>query len=131
MAADLHCHTKISDGSVGIEEIIAMAKRRGLSAISITDHDTTAGAIRAVIIGKRHQLNVIHGVEFSAFDSQTNKKVHLLCYASDTPDRLEGLCRKVGESRKSLDGNGQKCHAVLPHFSRYDCQVCYRQHKYI
>lgn len=100
MAADLHCHTKISDGSVGIEEIIAMAKRRGLSAISITDHDTTAGAIRAVIIGKRHQLNVIHGVEFSAFDSQTNKKVHLLCYASDTPDRLEGLCRKAGESRK-------------------------------
>ena len=51
VAGDLHCHTKISDGSMGIDELIAFAKRRGLSAISITDHDTTASATRAVVIG--------------------------------------------------------------------------------
>ena len=96
MAADLHCHTKISDGSVGIEEIIVMAKRKGLSAISITDHDSTAGATRAVIIGKRQQVKVIHGVEFSAYDKQRGKKMHLLCYDCETPDRLEGLCRRIG-----------------------------------
>lgn len=100
MAADLHCHTKISDGSVGIEEIIVMAKRKGLSAISITDHDSTAGATRAVIIGKRQQVKVIHGVEFSAYDKQRGKKMHLLCYDCETPDRLEGLCRRIGESRR-------------------------------
>lgn len=100
MAGDLHCHTKISDGSVGIEEIIAMAKRRGISAISVTDHDTTAGATRAVIIGKRQQVNVIHGVELSSVDEKRGKKVHLLCYQCEVPDRLEGLCRRVGESRK-------------------------------
>lgn len=100
MAGDLHCHTKISDGSVGIEELIAIAKRRGLSAISVTDHDSTAGATRAVIIGKRHQLNVIHGVELSTMDKQRGKKVHLLCYLCDVPDRLEGLCRRTGESRR-------------------------------
>jgi predicted metal-dependent phosphoesterase TrpH len=100
MAADLHCHTKISDGSVGIEEIITMAKRKGLSAISVTDHDSTAGATRAVIIGKRQQVNVIHGVELSTFDKQRGKKIHLLCYDCETPDRLEGLCRRIGESRR-------------------------------
>lgn len=100
MAGDLHCHTRISDGSVGIEEVISMAKRRGLSTISVTDHDTTAGATRAVIIGKRQQVNVIHGVELSAKDYKRGNKVHLLCYHCDVPDRLEGLCRRVGQSRK-------------------------------
>ncbi len=100
MAGDLHCHTKISDGSVGIEELLALAKRRGLSTISVTDHDTTAGATRAVIIGKRMQLNVIHGVEMSTMDTQRGKKVHLLGYLCDVPDRLEGLCRRTSENRK-------------------------------
>lgn len=100
MASDLHCHTKISDGSMGIEELVAIAKRRGLTAISITDHDTTAAATRAVIIGKRQELTVLHGVELSTMDTQRGKKAHILCYLCDFPDRLEGLCRRTGESRK-------------------------------
>ena len=101
MAADLHCHTKISDGSLGIEELIGIAKRRGLSAISVTDHDTTAGATRAVIIGKRQNIPVIHGVEFSTRDTARGTKAHLLCYLSNHPDRLEGICRRVGENRRA------------------------------
>lgn len=100
MASDLHCHTKISDGSMGIEELIAIAKRRGLSAISVTDHDTTAAATRAVIIGRRQEVRVIHGVEFSTIDKARGNEAHLLCYLCDTPDRLEGLCRRTGESRR-------------------------------
>ncbi len=101
MAGDLHCHTKISDGSLGIEDLIGIAKRRGLSAISVTDHDTTAGATRAVIIGKRQNIQVIHGVEFSTMDTARGNQAHLLCYLCDYPDRLEGLCRRIGESRKA------------------------------
>ena len=48
MSCDLHCHTKLSDGSVGIEELIALAKRRGLHTIAITDHDTFAGRCAAL-----------------------------------------------------------------------------------
>ena len=54
MTADLHCHTKMSDGSTGIDELIYMAQKKGLSTISVTDHDTFAGATRAKIFGKRH-----------------------------------------------------------------------------
>ena len=100
MSCDLHCHSKISDGSMGIDEIIAIARRRGLNTISITDHDAVAGATRAVVIGKRQGVEVIHGVEFSAWDSDRGRKVHILGYMCDTPDRLEGLCRKINANRR-------------------------------
>ncbi len=101
MSCDLHCHSKISDGSLGIDEIIAIAKRRGLSAIAITDHDAVAGATRATVIGKRQGLEVIPGVEFSAYDPQREAKVHMLAYLCDAPDRLEGMCRQINNNRRA------------------------------
>ena len=100
MSCDLHCHTKLSDGSVGIEELISLAKRRGLHTIAITDHDTFAGAVRGVNIGKRAGVNVIPGAELSAVDPATGRKVHILCYNCASAARLEGLCRRTLESRK-------------------------------
>ena len=101
MPGDLHCHTKISDGSLGIEDLIALAKRRGLSTIAVTDHDTTAGATRAAVLGNRFGVRVIPGVEFSTWDASRSQKAHLLCYLCDHPDRLEGICRRIGESRRA------------------------------
>lgn len=100
MSCDLHCHTKLSDGSVGIEELISLAKRRGLSAIAITDHDTFAGAVRGVNIGKRLGMTVIPGAELSARDGETGRKVHILCYNCESVARLEGLCHRMLEGRK-------------------------------
>ena len=100
MSCDLHCHTKLSDGSVGIEELISLAKRRGLKAIAITDHDTFAGAIRGVNIGKRLGITVIPGAELSAIDPATGRKVHILCYNCEVAARLEGVCHRTLESRK-------------------------------
>lgn len=101
MSCDLHCHSKISDGSLGIEEIVAIARRRGLSAISVTDHDAVAGATRAVIVGKRQGIQVIHGVELSAMDPANGRRVHILAYLCDSPDRLEGLCHRINTSRRA------------------------------
>ena len=100
MRGDLHCHTKLSDGSLGIEDLITLAKKRGIEAISITDHDCLAGTVRGKIIGDRFGVQVIPGVELSATDTKTGKKVHLLCYLSDAPDRLEGLCHRNSLARK-------------------------------
>ena len=100
LACDLHCHTKMSDGSVGIEELISLAKRRGLTAIAITDHDTFAGAVRGVNVGKRLGIRVIPGAEISTRDTKTGRKVHILCYNCESTARLEGLCRRTLESRK-------------------------------
>lgn len=101
MKGDLHCHTKLSDGSLGIEDIIIQAKRTGLDFISITDHDTLSSTSRAAILGERYGVHVIPGVELSAWDKTRNNKVHILCYAPQKPDRLEGLCLKSCAIRKS------------------------------
>ena len=100
MSADLHCHTKMSDGSVTIEELVILAKNKGITTISVTDHDTFAGSTRAKVFAKRHGITVIPGIEISAFDYDRNQKVHILCYHCSYPDRLEGLCKKIGDSRK-------------------------------
>lgn len=100
MKADLHCHTKLSDGTLGIDDIIILAKNSGVTTLAITDHDSLAGTVRATIIGERHGINVIPAVEFSATDSKRKAKAHILCYLPDTPERLEGLCKSNSEKRK-------------------------------
>ena len=100
MFADLHCHTKLSDGSLGIEELITLAASTGVSVIGITDHDSMAATLRGKVIGQRHGVNVIPGVELSTADPETGRNVHLLCYLADHPDRLEGLCKRISVARR-------------------------------
>lgn len=100
MSGDLHCHTKLSDGTLGLEEIIALAAKRGVETIAITDHDCLAGTVRAKIIGDRNGVKVIPGVELSAVDKRTGKNIHILAYLFDHPDRIEGLCHKNSVARK-------------------------------
>ena len=100
MGGDLHCHTKLSDGSLGIEDIIIFAKKKGLETIAITDHDCLAGTVRGKVIGKRHGVEVIPGVELSATMKEHNKNIHILCYLPDSPDMLEGLCKRNSLARK-------------------------------
>ena len=101
MLADLHCHTRLSDGSMGIDNLIVLAKKSNVQTISITDHDCLAGNVRGKRIGEQHGVQVIPGVELSATDTKRNQTAHLLCYLPDSPDRLEGLCRRnLLESKK-------------------------------
>ncbi len=100
MTADLHCHTKLSDGSIGINDLIILAKNKGIETIAITDHDCLAGTVRGKVIGERYGVNVIAGVEISALDKELGKEVHILCYQPDSADRLEGLCRSNSFLRK-------------------------------
>ncbi|MBO5163074.1 MAG: PHP domain-containing protein [Ruminococcus sp.] len=100
MICDLHCHTKLSDGSLGIEDIISQAKRTGIEWLSITDHDTMASFSRAHVLGEREGVKILRGVELSAWDKERGSKVHILCYNPVKPDRLEGLCMKSCEIRR-------------------------------
>ena len=100
MLGDLHCHTKLSDSSMGIDDIIGLAKKRGVDTIAIVDTDCQAGTVRAKIIGERKGVNVITGVQLSAYDSKRNAYAEILCYLPDSPARLEGLCHRNTEIRK-------------------------------
>lgn len=100
MSGDLHCHTRLSDGSLGIEEMITFALKKGLGTIAITDHDCLAGTVRGKVIGARHGLQVIPGVELSSTFEEAGKNIHILCYLPDSPDMLEGLCKRNSQARK-------------------------------
>jgi DNA polymerase (family 10) len=39
---DLHCHTKASDGQIGIDALVAAARARGYDYVCITDHSRSA-----------------------------------------------------------------------------------------
>ncbi len=96
----MHCHTKLSDSSMGIDDLIVLAQKRGITTIAITDRDCQAGTVRGKIIGERRGITVIPGVEISATDTKRGVNVEILCYLSDSPDRLEGLCHRNVVQRK-------------------------------
>ena len=101
MGADLHCHTRLSDGSMGIDSLVILAKKQGIKTIAITDHDCLAANVRGKRIGEQHGITVLPGVELSSTDAQRGQRAHLICYLPDSPDRLEGLCRRnLLESKK-------------------------------
>jgi len=85
---------------MGIDDLIVLAKNRGIDTIAITDHDCQAGNVRGRIIGERRGVAVLPGVELSAYDSARGRRADLLCYLSESPDRLEGLCHKNMLARK-------------------------------
>ena len=63
---DLHAHTTASDGDQSPTQLVALAKEAGLTAIAITDHDTTDGVAEALEAGQRLGVEVIAGIELSA-----------------------------------------------------------------
>lgn len=63
--ADLHLHTRWSDGTQTLSELLERAKALGLWAVAITDHDTIGPDLRAPV-EIRDGLEVITGVEIKA-----------------------------------------------------------------
>jgi predicted metal-dependent phosphoesterase TrpH len=86
MRLDLHLHTTCSDGLLTPEALVLAARRAGLGAIAVTDHDTADGvapAIRAAASAGGPM--VIAGVELTT--SHQGREVHLLGYGVDAAHR--------------------------------------------
>ena len=79
--ADLHIHTKCSDGLFTPEEIVRKAVNAGLKAISITDHDTVKGIDQAKPLALESGLELIPGVEMSS--AYKGYDIHILAYFFD------------------------------------------------
>jgi len=78
---DLHCHTTASDGRITPKELVKKARKIGLSAIAITDHDTVAGIEEAVLEGEKLGVEVIPGIELTCRNGY--QEVHVLGYFLD------------------------------------------------
>jgi len=78
---DLHIHSTSSDGALGVEEILEVARRKGLKAISITDHDSIDSQEELMLLGRKLDMEVASGIEFSVDDD--NRNIHVLGYFID------------------------------------------------
>ena len=63
---DLHAHTTASDGDHSPTQLVQHAHEVGLTALAVTDHDTTAGIIEAQEAGQHFGVEIVPGIELSA-----------------------------------------------------------------
>lgn len=79
--ADLHMHTKLSDGNLSVEELVVLCKKKGLQCISITDHDNLDSYKLAQKPAEDAEIELIPGIEISAVWQA--KDIHILGYFCD------------------------------------------------
>jgi glycosyltransferase involved in cell wall biosynthesis/predicted metal-dependent phosphoesterase TrpH len=125
---DLHCHSTASEvsklgvqRSLGLpecatppEEVYELAKRRGMSFVTITDHDTIDGCLD---IADRDDVFVSE--ELTAWFRDESQAVHLLCFGI-TPDdhaRLQELNRDVAACAEYLHSQGITCSLAHPFYA--------------
>ncbi|WP_457568154.1 PHP domain-containing protein [Desulfurobacterium sp.] len=93
ITVDFHVHTTCSDGTDKPEDVVRLASLKGLSLISVTDHDTVSGLERAFNAGKVHGVDVIPGIEVTADASilPPAAEFHILGYFinPDSPSIVE------------------------------------------
>ncbi len=95
--ADLHIHTIASDGTYTPRQALEEAQRAGLTAISITDHDSVESLAEVISLEDEYGIEVIPGIELSV--EMGNTEMHLLGYYIDYQDRV--LLERLFELRKN------------------------------
>lgn len=76
---DLHTHTKCSDGSLPVTELIDLAIERGITHLAITDHDTVKAHLQLAANNKSYkdnEINIIKGIELSS--QWNNMGIHIV-----------------------------------------------------
>lgn len=108
MRADLHLHTNASDGQYSPTELVELARK--FDVIAITDHDTTDGVEEAQQAAARYGAPiVIPGIELSAEDADGD--VHMLGYYIDIHNR--SFQDTLARFRENRYRRGQKMVEIL------------------
>ncbi|MGM0381362.1 MAG: PHP domain-containing protein [bacterium] len=102
--ADLHLHSRFSDGKYQPQQLVRMAAETRLKVISLTDHDTINGLEQARRTAQKYNCLFIPGVELEAF-FETNKdtySLHILGYNIDYENKkLQKSLKKMHEARRN------------------------------
>ncbi len=75
--ADLHIHTRVSDGMASIEQVLEYVEHRtDLDVIAVTDHEDVTGGLRAreLAAKRRYRFEVVPGAEV------TTRQGHVLAW---------------------------------------------------
>ncbi len=134
---DLHTHSTASDGQYSPTELMRLAKKSGVTAIALTDHDTVSGVEEARNEAQDLGLKFFSGIEISA-NSEVGS-MHILGYNVDVNNKkLRDTCewfvnqrlerankifqfleeQNVPLSRESVEKYSNGGLLIRPHFAR-------------
>jgi hypothetical protein len=68
LAGDLHAHTVHSDGALTVPELAALAVRRGLDFLAVTDHNTVSHHAELAGASSRYGITLLPGQEVTTAD---------------------------------------------------------------
>jgi predicted metal-dependent phosphoesterase TrpH len=75
-------HTTASDGKLTPEQLVARAAEAGVRVLSVTDHDTVGGCVRARAACEAAEIEFVAGIEITSVVGGAD--VHVLGYFVDT-----------------------------------------------
>jgi hypothetical protein len=95
-AAEVHAHTRASDGMVTPVELVRAAAAAGLGVVCVTDHDTIPDLTEAITVGAELGVDVVPGEEVTCvFPPGTHmvglfldKQIRMHMSAEDTVDAI-------------------------------------------
>lgn len=100
MRADLHNHTRSSDGVLSPTELVAKAAGRGVSHLAVTDHDTVAGLDEAARAAAEQGIALVPGIEITT--ELHGRELHLLgLFVVPTAPGLVAFSRRMKDERSS------------------------------
>ena len=78
---DLHTHSRFSDGTCSVEEILHKAEEMGLSAVALTDHNNVDGLESFLEKAKGLTVEAVPGIEVST--EYNDKELHVVALLVD------------------------------------------------
>ncbi len=105
MRANLHMHSRFSDGTLWPEDVARSVAQSGLEAAALTDHDTLAGTERFTRACRELGVQPVTGCEIDIVEERIRYKSELLAYFPGKPARecpaTSALLDRVLSQRKA------------------------------
>ncbi len=92
--ADLHCHSRRSDGTLEPAEVVRRARKAGVTVLVLTDHDSVSGCPEAAAEAARQGMRFGCGIEINTAEGDG---IHVLGYGIDPASAT--LAERLSEFR--------------------------------
>src|SRR6056297_2539873 len=95
--ADLHAHTVVSDGTLTLDEVPAVAREAGVDWVAVTDHDRIHPGLDAPVV-ERDGVRIVRGIELRV--DAGFERLDLLGYGVEHTDALDAEIDRLQRDRR-------------------------------
>lgn len=132
---DLHVHSYMSDGTCSPKEVIELAAKENVKAISLTDHNSIEGLDIAAKTALEHDIEFLDGIELTTA-YKDGRKLHILGLGIDIKNQqflkvynrvktarensIEEILKILKKQSINIDINDLREHSLNQALDRYD-----------